>query len=148
MDNEQSVRQLIEQMLTDWDNAFVQQNAQGILGHCVPRTRQQEEALYNGWKLFMFWIEDATAQTTLKQFHFNGTQATVVVEQQRSFCFRRPQPSYAPLGRALVGLASKFVIVERDIKRTEWNQTQEGWLCQSEKKLSYLLRIRRRPPVT
>ncbi len=143
MDEEQSAREAVERMIADWDAAFAEGNAQGVVGHCLPNDAQHEDC-HRRWALVMDWMEDAAAHSTIQQFRLHEGRVTMVVETRRSFCYCRPLPEYAPLGRALLGFVARFVFAEREVSRLVWVNTQEGWLCQSEKRLSYRVRMRRR----
>jgi len=144
MDNKHSARQTIERMIADWDRAYADSNPHGIVGHFVPQEHQRVEECRQAWEGVMDWTEDQQAHTTIREFCFDGIHATVIAEQTRRFCFRHPLPTYALGGRVLLAYLSRFVFVEHESSRLEWNSTPEGWLCASEKRLSYRLRVQRR----
>jgi len=146
MDDEHSVRRTIEQMIADWDTAYADSNPNGIIGHFVPQEQRRVEKCRQAWACVMAWTEDAKAHSTIREFCLHDETVTVVAEQTRSFCFRRPLPTFALGGRVLLGWLSRFLFVEREVSRFGWRKTPEGWLCASEKRLSYRLRIRRRTP--
>ena len=131
-------------MIADWDSAFSEGNAHGILGHLAPQDRRHEDENYRLWSIGMYWTEDRTSESTIKQFQLDGDRAFMVLEQNRRTCFRRPLPIYRPLCRLLLGLFSNFVIIEREVKRTEWVKSGEGWLCRSQERLTYRTRLQLR----
>ena len=147
MDYEQSARPHIEQMIADWDSAFVQGNTHGIRGHLAPQDRREEEN-FRQWAVGFDWTEDRVSESAIRQFEMDGFRAFVVIEQNRRICYRRPLPTYAPLGRLLLNLFSKFVVIERQVIRTEWAKSSEGWLCHSELTLRYRTQLRLRKPMT
>lgn len=144
LDDEQFVRRTIEQMIADWDTAFADGNPDGMTGHFVPEEPRRVEKCRQAWANVMEWTEDAKAHSTIQEFCFHGEKATVVAEQKRSFCFSRPPSTFALAGWVLLGWFSRFVFVEREVSRSEWRKTPEGWLCEADKRLSYRVRIRRR----
>jgi len=148
VNNEQSVRLRIEQMIADRDNAFCQGNTHGIFGHFVPYDRHREQEKYRLWTIAMDWTEDRISESLITQFEFDGSRAFVVVEQNRHICFRNPLPVYTLISRLLLGLLSKFVIIEREMKRSEWVTSSEGWKCYSEERLTYRTRSRLRGRLT
>lgn len=142
-EEEQTARDAIERMVADWDEAYAQRNAHGMVGHGLPDEPRREQ-VYRAWAVVTDWTEDTTAQSTVHSFRWDGEQVVTVVEQRRSFCFRRPLPEYALPGRLVLGLLARFTFLEREVNRFIWVKTWEGWLCQSEQRLSYRLRLQRR----
>ena len=141
---EQDARRAIESIISGWDTAYSEGSPHGILGHYVPDDRRRGEQSHQSWRVVMDWIEEASARSTLSLFRLDGARASATVEQCRRFSFRRPKPSFAPLGRGVLGWLSRLVFVEREVSRVSWVKTGEGWLCQSEERLSYHVRVKRR----
>jgi hypothetical protein len=100
-EEEQSARDSIERMVADWDEAYTERNAHGLIGHGLPDDPRREQ-VYRVWAAVTDWTEDTTAQSTIQQFCWDEEQAVTVVEQRRSFCFRRPLPEYALPGRVVL----------------------------------------------
>ena len=142
-EEEQSVRAVIERMIGDWDAAYTEGNAYGMVGHGVPEATAVENNRRK-WASVMDWTEERTAHSTIRELCLGEGRATVVVERHSQFCFRRPLPTYLPLGRAFLGFCARFVFTDREVSRSTWVNTRVGWLGYDWQRLSYRCRVRMR----
>lgn len=135
------VRQTIESHLADWDSAYMQGDAYGYLGHCVPDETGQYDRNLQFYHSFMNMSEVLESKTTIQEFTLEASEVRVTIQVDQKLIMR--YQSTVRL-KSIVSWLSRLVFVSCEVRRLVWLETPEGWLCKSDDTVSSRVRVRRK----
>jgi len=147
MNAEATVRQTIEDHLADWDKAYTEKDPYGYLGHCTPDDTGEQERVFLFYRQLMPLCDALESSSIIQKFVLEGNQAKVTIQVDQKMVMKKPESSFPPFHKFVIGCMARFIFVSREIRQLIWVNTPEGWLCKADDTVSNRVRLRRKPVV-
>lgn len=130
-------RQAIQQIIENWDAAYINKDVDKYLENIVPD--HTYETCRQKWAAFMQCAEYLHSRSIIKDIDITFNKAIAVINVHEEFMMKTPNSN---LIRWLLKHLPRVMFKSDNVRQLTWIKSSESWLCQSDKVLSSKVRLR------